>query len=93
MRDGWLQGIEAVVQRQQRVPPKSDKGRLLRLSQDRRAGLSRSRLEILNRLALAPLRDCLGVDPQLSAQRRERSLRSFGTSLEPMAGWPSLLQL
>ena len=78
IRDGRLQSIKAVLQRQQRVPPKSDNDRLLRLSQDRRAGLSQSRLEILKRLALAPLRDCLGVDPLLSAQRRERSLPLSG---------------
>jgi transposase len=34
-------------------------------------------LQILDRLALAPLRHGLGVDPQLPAQRRERSLRSL----------------
>ena len=78
IRDGRLQSIKAVLQRQQRVPPKSDNDRLLRLSQDLRAGLSQSRLEILKRLALAPLRDCLGVDPLLSAQRRERSLPLSG---------------
>ena len=34
-------------------------------------------LQILDRHPLAPLRDCLRVDPQLTAQRRERSLRSL----------------
>ena len=34
-------------------------------------------LQILDRRPLAPLRDRLRVDPQLTAQRRERSLRSL----------------
>jgi len=34
-------------------------------------------LQILHGRPFAPLRDCLGVDPQLAAQRRERSLRSL----------------
>src|SRR5690606_14084646 len=37
----------------------------------------RSGLHILDRRALAPLRDGLGVDTQLPAQLRERSLRSL----------------
>lgn len=96
MRDGWLQGMETIVQRQQRAPQraptKSDDGRLLGLGQDRRARFLWPGLEILNRLASAPLRNRLGVRrensppdcfltllaPKLPAQRRERSLRSFG---------------
>ena len=89
MRDGRLQGIEAIVQRQQRVRPDSNNGRLLRLGQDRQARFRRPGLETLDRLAFAPLRHRLVVNPQLPAQRRERSLRSFGLALGPIAGQPS----
>ena len=59
--DGRLQGIKAVVQRQQRVPPEGDDGRLLSLDQDCQTWFLRSGFEILNRLALAPFRNRLGV--------------------------------
>ena len=94
MRDGWLQGIQAIVQRQQRVPPESDDGRLLSLGQDRRAWLLGPGLEILNRLALAPFRNRLRVDPQIPAQRRERSLRSLYCSSDGVRGrGPSMAKL
>jgi hypothetical protein len=41
MRDGRLQGIEAIVERQQRMPPESNNDRLLRDGKDGgRAGLA-----------------------------------------------------
>jgi hypothetical protein len=72
MRDAWLQGIEAVIQRQQRVPPESDDGRLLSLGQDRRTRFSWPGLEILNRLALSPLRNRLRVNPDPGSTSRAK---------------------
>ncbi len=50
---------------------------LLGLGQGRGVRGLRPGLQILNRCPLAPFCDRLRVDPQLSAQRRERSLRSL----------------
>lgn len=36
MRDGWLQGVQAVIQRQQRVPPEGYNDRLFLDRQNRR---------------------------------------------------------
>jgi len=66
------------LQRQQRVPPERDDGRLLILGQARQARLLRPGLEIRDTPALSPFSNGLRVDPQIPAQRRERSLRSFG---------------
>jgi hypothetical protein len=59
------------------VPPECDNCRFFGLAQGRGMRGLRPGLQILNRRPLAPLRHGLGVDPQLSAQRRERSLRSL----------------
>jgi len=93
VRDRGLESIEVISQRQQRVPSEGDDCRLLFLSQNGRSRFLRPGLEVLDRRPLAPLRDRLEVDAQFPAQLRERSLRSFGPSLEPMAGWPLLLVL
>lgn len=50
--DGRLQGIEAVVQRQEPVAPKRDGHCFLRLDQDRGARLLRASLHILDRRTL-----------------------------------------
>lgn len=72
MRDGWLQSVEAVIQRQQRVAAECYNHGLFCLSQDRRAQLLRPGLQILDRRLFAPLRHRLGIDAELPAQRRER---------------------
>jgi hypothetical protein len=77
VRDRWLQGIEAVVQRQERVPSKGDDCRLLFLGQDRRARFLRPGLHVFDRRALSPPRYGLGIDAEFPAQLRERSLRSL----------------
>ena len=77
MRDGRLEGIEAIIKRQKRVAPKRDDGRLFGLREDRRTWLLWASLEIIDRLPFAPLRNRLGINPELPAQRRERSLRSL----------------
>src|SRR6056297_1077965 len=86
MRDRGLQGKKTIIQRQQRVTPKGDDHRLLRFGQDRGARLLRAGLQILDRRPLAPLRNRLGVDPQLPAQFRERSLRSLYCSSDAVRG-------
>ena len=68
---GWTaEGHTGSHQGQQRVAPKRDDGRLLSLGEDRRTRLRWA-------LPFTPLRNRLGIDPELPAQRRERSLRSL----------------
>jgi hypothetical protein len=93
VRDRGLESIETIIQRQQRVPSEGDDRRLLFLGQDRRPRFLRPCLHVFDRGPLPPLRDGLLIDAQFTAQLRKRSLRSFGPSLTPMAGWPSLLPL
>ena len=93
MGNGRLQGVKAIVQWQQRMAPECHDHRLLSLRQHGGSRLGRPSFHILDRRAIAPLRHGLGIDAQLTAQLRERSLRSFGPALEPMAGKPSLLLL
>ncbi len=83
VRDRGLQGIETIIQRQQRMSSEGD------------TAASPSSLRTVDRGSFGLVfksstvtrfrhfRDGLGVDPQLPAQLRERSLRSFGPSLEP----------
>jgi len=47
---------------------------------------SKAQLQILNRLALAPFRNVLRVDPKIPAQRRERSLRSLYCNSDGVRG-------
>jgi len=77
MRDAWLQGIETVIERQQRVAPKSDNHGVLLDAENRRMRFLRSHPHVLNRLTLAPLGDGLDVDARLPARRRVRSARSL----------------
>lgn len=77
MRNGWLKGIEAVIKRKQRMAPERYDRRLFGLGQDGGQRFRRSCLHVLDCRPLAPLRHHLGVDAQLLAQLRERSLRSL----------------
>ena len=77
MRDCRLNGVEAVIQRQERVPSESNDNRLFLLAENGRAGLLWAGLPVLNRLPLAPLRHRPRIDPKLPAQLRGRSLRSL----------------
>jgi hypothetical protein len=54
MRDGRLQAVEAVVQRQERVPAEGDDGRLLLRRQDGRANLFRAHAGVARALPTAP---------------------------------------
>ena len=75
--DRRLQSVKAIVQWQQCMAPECNDHCLLSLGQHGRSRLRRPRLHILDRRALAPLRNGLGIDTQLTAQLRERSLRSL----------------
>jgi len=77
VRDRRLQGVQAVIRRQERVPTESDDDRFLFFTKNGRAKLSRPRLAILERLPLPPPGDRLRIDPELPAQLRVRSLRSL----------------
>src|SRR3954454_22743264 len=63
MRDRGLEGIEAVVQRQQRVPPKRNNDGLLLDREHGRARLLGTGALVLDRGALLPLGHRLRVDP------------------------------
>jgi len=77
MWDARLQGIETVIERQQRVAPESDNQGFLLDAENCRMRFLRTHPHVLNRLTFAPLGDGLDVDAQLPAQRRVRSARSL----------------
>jgi len=63
MRDGRLQCIEAIVERQQRMPPESDDDRLLLDGEHGRLGFLGTSREVGDGVAPLPLRNSLLVDP------------------------------
>lgn len=69
MRDAGLEGIQAIIQRQQRVLTESDDGGFFFLRQNRRIHLLRPHRSIVGESAFLPLGDSLRVDPVLSGQR------------------------
>ena len=74
VRNRRLQGIEAVIKREQRMAPERYDRRLFGLGQDGGPRFRRPGLHVLDCRPLAPLRHRLGVDAQFPAQLRERSL-------------------
>src|SRR5438067_2794691 len=74
MRNGRLQRVEAVVERQQRVPAKGNDDCLLLDRQHRRPRSLWAGWPIGNRGALLPLGDGLRVDPVASGQRPQALL-------------------
>ncbi len=68
--DRGLKGVEAVVQRQQRVPSESHDHCFLGLGQDGGPRFRRSGLHVRDRRPLAPLRHRLRIDAELPAQLR-----------------------
>ena len=74
MRDRGLQGVEAIIQWQQRVFAEGDNDRLLFDAQHRRMGLLGAGRQILDRRALLPLGDGLLVDPVTLGQNPQALL-------------------
>ena len=74
MRDGRLQRIEAVIERQQRMPPESDDDRLVLDGKNGRLGFLGACRQIGDGLALLPLRDGLLVDPVALGERSQALL-------------------
>jgi hypothetical protein len=68
VRDGRLQGVEAVIQRQQGVTPEGDDDGLLLGRERRGLRLPRASRQVGDRTPLAPLGDGLGVDAVASRQ-------------------------
>ena len=74
MRDGWLQSVEAVVERQQGMPPESDDHSLLLDGQDRRPRLLRACRQVGDRGPRFPLGDGLRIDAVALGQRPQALL-------------------
>ena len=87
MRDARLKRVEAVIERQQGVPPEGDDHRLLFWAQDGRAPLLRSHRRVRNEVALAPLGHRLRTDAVAGAQLRDRSRRSLYRTSDRMRAW------
>jgi len=63
MRDRRLQGVQAVIQRQQGISAKRDDDGLVLDGQNGRTGVLRTGPKVVDRAPLLPLRHCLRVDP------------------------------
>ena len=74
VRDGGLQGIKAVVERQQSMPSEGDDDGLFLGRQDRRSGLLRPCRQIGDGGSRFPLGDRLRVDPVALRQRPQALL-------------------
>jgi len=77
LRDRGLQRIEAVIEWQERVAPKSYNDGFFFSTQNGRVRLLGSGLQILDRSSVTPFTSGFRVDAVSRAQRRERSLRSL----------------
>ena len=94
VRDRRLQGVKAVVERQQGLAPEGNHHRFLVRAENGRARVTRPGLAVLHRFSLAPFGNRLGVDPELTAQLRGRSLRLSSFALQTTAGqWIAVLLL
>ena len=77
-----LEGVEAVVQRQERVSPERDDNRFLVLAQDSRARLLRPHWCIAEGLPFLPLGDGLRIDAIPLGQRPYARLTMLYRSTE-----------
>src|SRR5215212_5363967 len=82
MREGGLEGIEAVVERQERVAPKGNDDRLFLERKHRRLGLLGSGGPVGNRATLLPLGDGLRVDPVAPGQHPQALLTMLDRSTD-----------
>ena len=60
--DRCLQGVEAIVERQERVAPEGDDDGLVCGGEHRGAGVCRAGSEVMDRASLPPLGDRLRID-------------------------------
>ena len=86
MRDRRLQGIEAVVQRQERVLAEGNDRRFFLGGQHRRARALRSHGRAMHEGPLAPLGDRLVVQSVPRSEFFERSFRSLYRSSDSVRG-------
>jgi hypothetical protein len=98
MRQRCLQGIKAVVERQERMPAKDDDDRFVLDRQHRGLRFSRSSRQIGDRPALVPLGHGLLVDPVLLGQSPQALLTMLYRSTDrrvvvaqPWRTWPIVL--
>jgi hypothetical protein len=100
VRNGGLQGIEAVIERQQSVLAEGDDDRLFALAKNRRPGRLRPHRRITCRGPAPPLRDGLWIDSMAAGQRpyalltmlyrSTDRLRRAGAPVKNLAHVPSL---
>jgi hypothetical protein len=74
LREGGLEGVEAIVERQERVPPECDDNGLILDRQNRRSRLFRPGRYVDDRVALLPFGDGLLVDAVALGQRPKARL-------------------
>jgi hypothetical protein len=77
MRDGRLSRIEAIIERQQRMPPEGDDDRLLLDGKNGRLGFFGACWTIGDSLALSPLSDSLLVDAVAPGERSQALLMGW----------------
>lgn len=82
VRNGGLQRVEAVVERQERVTPKGYHDRFVLRRPHRRTRILRTRTLIGNRGPLPPLRDRLLVDPVALRERPQARLTMLDRSTD-----------
>ena len=85
MRDRGLQGIKAVVERQERMPAKGDDDRFVLDRQHRGLRFSRSSRQIGDRPTLAPLGHGLLVDPVVLGQSPQALLTMLYRSTDRLS--------
>src|SRR3954447_13495699 len=82
MRDGRLECIEAIIERQQRVPPKRNNDGLLFAREHRGVRRLRAGALVLDRGALLPLGHRLRVDPVALGQAPQALLTMLDRSTD-----------
>lgn len=85
MRQGGLQGIETIIERQQRMAPEGDDDRFLLDRQHRGLRLFRASRKISYRVALSPLGNSLGVDPVVLGEGSQARLTMLYRSTDRLS--------
>src|SRR5215217_6064928 len=80
MRNGGLERVEAIIERQERVPPKGNDDRLVLEREHRRLGLLGSGGPVGNRATLLPLGDGFWIDAVALGQRPQALLTMLDRS-------------